>query len=165
MTCHILDGQDELTETHIGHDSERLVSIVTRFGTVEFDRAQAITFPRSIPGFAGYGEFGLCRIPDCDAPNLMLLQSIEPQDLAFIVMSLEPDSGLYDEEDIETANHHLGIEIANSAIILIVSFQQIQGDQVMCVNLRAPVIIDTANRLAWQYILPNDRYPVRHVVE
>jgi flagellar assembly factor FliW len=30
------------------------------------------------------------------------------------------------------------------------------------VNMRAPIFIDTAKRLAWQYILPNDRYEVRH---
>jgi flagellar assembly factor FliW len=28
--------------------------------------------------------------------------------------------------------------------------------------MRAPIFIDTAKRLAWQYILPNDRYEVRH---
>jgi flagellar assembly factor FliW len=30
--------------------------------------------------------------------------------------------------------------------------------------MRAPLFIDTANRLAWQYILPNDRYEVRHTL-
>jgi flagellar assembly factor FliW len=30
--------------------------------------------------------------------------------------------------------------------------------------MRAPIFIDTANRVAWQYIMANDRYEVRHTL-
>ncbi len=146
-------------------ESERLVSIDTRFGVVEFDRAQTITFPKGIPGFQGYGEFGLCRVPNCEQTSLMLLQSIEPRDLSFIVMPHDPAAGTYQDEELEEALLHLGINAADCAMLLIVSFQQVQDDHVMCVNLRAPLLIDGANRLAWQHIMTNDRYAVRHMLE
>ena len=145
-------------------EDDRMIAVETRFGTIEFDRAQALTFPKCVPGFAGYQEFGLARIPGSEESHLMLLQSLEPQDLAFIVMFYDPASGLYEARDLDEARLHLGIDEADGAVMLIASLQQ-TGDQVsMFVNMRAPLFIDTANRLAWQFILPNDHYEVRHEI-
>ena len=143
-------------------EDEKVVSVATRFGTIEFDRTQALVFPKSIPGFNGYQEFGLARIPGTDEDARMLLQSLEPQDLAFIVIFYDPASGLYKEQDLEEARLHLGIAETDCTLLLIASFQNM-GDRVTTfVNMRAPLFIDTANRLAWQYILPTDHYDVRY---
>lgn len=142
-------------------EEDKVVSVSTRFGTIEFDRTQALVFPKAIPGFAGYQDFGLARIPEAEESRFMLLQSLEPQDLAFIVVVYEPSSGLYQERDLEEARLHLGIAEADSALMMIASIQNVGGQVSTFVNMRAPIFIDTANRLAWQYILPTDNYDVR----
>ena len=139
-------------------------TVKTRFGVIEFDLNQSITFPKAIPGFVGYRQFGLAMIPSETRSSFMLLQALEPDDLSFIVLPYDPAAGLIDGKDIEAAQQHLGIAPADCAIMLIATFRRMGGSFETSVNMRAPLFIDTANRLAWQYILPNDRYEVRHTL-
>lgn len=48
--------------------------------------------------------------------------------------------------------------------MLIATFRRMGDSFETSVNMRAPIIIDTASRQAWQYILPNDRYEVCHTL-
>jgi flagellar assembly factor FliW len=58
----------------------------------------------------------------------------------------------------------MGIAPADGAILLVVSVRK-SGEAVsISVNLRAPIVIDTANRHAWQHVLANPAYSVRHVL-
>jgi len=75
-----------------------------------------------------------------------------------------PAAGLIDAKDIASAQQHLGIAPADCAVMLIATFRRMGNSFETSVNMRAPLFIDTANRLAWQYILPNDRYEVRHTL-
>lgn len=147
---------------HSGGDDK--ATVTTRFGVIEFDLNQALTFPKGIPGFIGYQQFGLAMIPSETQSSFMLLQALDPDDLSFIVLPYDPSAGLIDANDIEAAQGHLGIAPADCAIMLIATFRRMGGSFETSVNMRAPLFIDTANRLAWQYILPNDRYEVRHTL-
>lgn len=139
-------------------------TVTTRFGVIEFDLNQALTFPKSIPGFVGYQLFGLAMIPSQGSSSFMLLQALEPDDLSFIVLPYEPAAGLIDAKDITEAQQHLGIAPADCAVMLIATFRRLGNSFETSVNMRAPLFIDTTNRLAWQYILPNDRYQVRYTL-
>ena len=144
--------------------AENTTTVTTRFGVIEFDLNQALTFPKGIPGFVGYQSFGLAMIPSESQSSFMLLQALEPNDLSFIVLPYEPAAGLIEPKDIETALQHLGVAPQNCAIMLIATFRRMGNSFETSVNMRAPIFIDTANRLAWQHILPNDRYEVRHTL-
>lgn len=137
-------------------------TVKTRFGVIEFDLNQALTFPKAIPGFVGYQLFGLAMVPSETQSSFMLLQALEPDDLSFIVLPYDASAGLIDAKDVEDALQHLGIAAPDCAIMLIATFRRMGGSFETSVNMRAPIFIDTAKRLAWQYILPNDRYEVRH---
>lgn len=156
--------------THGGYASappsgaENTTTVKTRFGVIEFDLNQALTFPKGIPGFVGYNAFGLAMIPSETQTSFMLMQSLEPDDLSFIVLPYEPSAGLIEPKDIETTLQHLGIAAQSCAIMLIATFRRIGGSFETSVNMRAPIFIDTESRQAWQYILPNDRYEVRHTL-
>ena len=139
-------------------------TVKTRFGVIEFDLNQALTFPKAIPGFVGYQLFGLAMIPSETQSSFMLLQALDPDDLSFIVLPYDPAAGLIDAKDIAAAQEHLGITPADCAVMLIATFRRMGNSFETSVNMRAPLFIDTANRLAWQYILPNDRYEVRHTL-
>ncbi len=145
-----------------GSDGKTVIE--TRFGTIEFDRGHSIRFARPIPGFPNHEEFGLAAIPNVDPNSFMLLQSLAPADLSFVVVPYEPATGLIDQADLVEALQQLDIKTADAAMMLIATFRKEGGRTVTSLNLRAPIIIDTRRRLAWQHILPNDRYPIRHVV-
>ena len=145
-------------------DGDQKTTVKTRFGVIEFDLGQSLTFPKGIPGFVGYNSFGLAMIPSETQSSFMLMQSLDPDDLSFIVLPYEPTAGLIDPKDIDAALQTLGVTAENCAIMLIATFRRMGGSFETSVNMRAPIIIDTANRQAWQYILPNDRYEVRHTL-
>ncbi|MEM7169529.1 MAG: flagellar assembly protein FliW [Pseudomonadota bacterium] len=142
-----------------------LVVIDTKFGQIEFDRDFALNFPKGVPGFKGYNEFALARLPGHEDGNLLLLQSIEPSDLSFVVIGYDAAAKLITAEDIAEAQRYLGIAPEDCAMMLIVRFENRDGKVSMTVNLRAPLFLDTANRLAWQHILANESYQVRQPVE
>lgn len=143
-------------------EGDQKATVATRFGVIEFDLGQALTFPKAIPGFVGYQQFGLAMIPSQTPSSFMLLQALDPDDLSFIVLPYDPAAGLIDPADIAAAQQHLGIAPADCAIMLIATFRRMGNSFETSVNMRAPIFIDTTNRLAWQHILPNDRYAVRH---
>lgn len=156
--------------THGGYASappsggDQTKTVKTRFGVIEFDLNQALTFPKGIPGFVGYQSFGLAMIPSETQSSFMLLQALEPDDLSFIVLPYEPSAGLIDARDLESALQSLRIPPENCAIMLIATFRKTGGSFETSVNMRAPIFIDTESRQAWQYIMPNDRYEVRHTL-
>ena len=94
----------------------------------------------------------------------MLLQSIEPADLSFIVVPYMPEAELIAPDDLQEALMQLGVQPENLAMLLIANFRKEGEETVKTVNLRAPIIIDAAARRAWQYILPNEKYNVRHLL-
>src|SRR3546814_1518344 len=65
---------------------DHTTTVKTRFGVIEFDLNQALTFPKAIPGFVGYQTFGLAMIPGETQSSFMLLQALDPDDLSFIVL-------------------------------------------------------------------------------
>src|SRR3546814_21053471 len=51
---------------------DHTTTVKTRFGVIEFDLNQALTFPKAIPGFVGYQTFGLAMIPSETQSSFML---------------------------------------------------------------------------------------------
>lgn len=144
---------------------EARTTVQTRFGVIEFDQNSMLQFPKGLPGFKDYREFGLAKLPGVgEDSNLVLLQSIDPNDISFIVCSYEPSAGLIDPHDIAEACEHLGVRTEDCAIALIANFHRKDDSVQISVNLRAPLFIDGANQRAWQHILSNDKYNVRHML-
>src|SRR3546814_11973403 len=79
---------------------DHTTTVKTRFGVIEFDLNQALTFPKAIPGFVGYQTFGLAMIPSETQSSFMLLQALDPDDLSFIVLPYDPASGLIEAQAI-----------------------------------------------------------------
>ena len=133
----------------------------TRFGQIEVDDAAVITFTQPIIGFQEYRRFVL--LPGGEDSGLWWLQSTETGDLAFIVMdprSVMPEYRLglgrleLNELAVQTESelevYTLVIVPANAAEIR--------------TNLKAPILVNRAQRLAKQTILENSAYPVRFVL-
>ena len=147
------------------YEPKEKVTIQTRFGAREFECPSLLTFPRGILGFRHHLEFDMAKLPASVESNFALLQSIDLSRLSFIVCCQEPAVSLIDSQDIAQACQYLGIEPNVCALILIANFQPKKGGFRLSVNLRAPILIDTANYLAWQHILSNEKYDVRHKLD
>lgn len=138
--------------------------VETRFGVMDFDLDNALVTPNGIPGFADKRRFGLGRLPGTQGEQFLLLQSLEDAQLSFIVLPASLEDGPLAREDIADGIATLGIAPENVAVLLIVAAREEAGERLISVNLRAPVFVDTSTRQAFQYVLANNRYPVRHLI-
>ena len=138
--------------------------IETRFGEMEFRLEHAIHMPRGMLGYADFHDFGLANMPDPKLDQFKLLQSLSEHELSFIVAPLNPETEAIDPADIRAACEVLSLDPENSIVLLVVSTRRIGQATQISVNLRAPIILDPASRTAYQHVLLNNRYSIRHVI-
>ena len=138
----------------------RLV-IESRFGTIAVAPNSSIEFPRGLLGFAELHRYALADLADPRLPQFMVLQCLDDHELAFLAMPLEPDSGIIARPDLDAACAALSIAAADVAILLVVTVHRSDDGFVVSANLRAPLLIDSASRIGFQHVLPNNNYPVR----
>jgi flagellar assembly factor FliW len=139
-------------------------TIESRFGTLEIAADAHVTLPNGLLGFAEFHDFGIAALPEGRHPQFRVLQSLTTEDLAFLVAPLNMDSGAIEEADLSEACTTLGIERNKLAIMLIVTVRRDENGAQVSVNMRAPLFIDTGRMVGRQYVMPNNRYSIRHVL-
>jgi flagellar assembly factor FliW len=115
-------------------------------------------------GFANLHDYALASLPEERFGTFKLLQSLEAPEVSFIVAPYTPGDGVIAAEDIAEAFQTLGIGAGDGAVLLVVSIRKSGEKAAVSVNLRAPLIVDVKNRAAWQFVLSNPEYSVRHAV-
>ena len=140
------------------------VTLDTRFGNIEFQLENAIYMPRGMMGYADFHDFGLANMPDPKLDQFKLLQCLTEPELSCIVAPLNPETGTIEPDDIAIACESLSLNAGDAIVLLVVATRQIGPTVQISVNLRAPVILDGANRTAYQHVLMNNRYPVRQII-
>ncbi|HAY47811.1 MULTISPECIES: flagellar assembly protein FliW [Thalassospira] len=142
------------------------VTLTTLFGEREFAWDKAIYFPAGLKGFPDHNVFALASFPGDGSNAFILMQCLTEPELAFIVAPYNLDSDTIRPEHLEQAFNIHGIKKNDGAVLLIVTLHKPEdGDISMSVNLRAPIIIDTARQSAYQHHLPEmGGYSFRHVV-
>lgn len=138
--------------------------IESRFGTIEIAADAHISLPNGLLGFSEFHEFGIAALPNGRHPQFRVLQCLTTADLAFLVAPLNMDAGAIEDSDIDEACTTLGIKRDRLMIMLIVTVRRDDSGAQISVNMRAPVFIDTAQMIGRQYVLPNNRYSIRHVL-
>ena len=122
-----------------------MVTIDTRFGVIVFVLADA-------------------ELPTPGVSQFKLLQSLVEPTLSFVVAPFNIECDAIDADDLDGACRSLSITPENLAMLLIVATRKIGPETQISVNMRAPIFIDTLSRTGWQFVLPSDRYPIRHVI-
>jgi flagellar assembly factor FliW len=140
------------------------ITIQTRFGQMVVDPASIFRLPRGLMGFSQLHDYALANLPEERFGVFKLLQSLEAPEVSFIVAPYQPGDGLIAPEDIAEAFQALGIGAAEGAVLLVVSIRKSGDKAAVSVNLRAPLIVDVAKRAAWQFVLSNQEYSVRHAI-
>ena len=139
--------------------------IETRYGRIEVSCDAIIGMPNGILGFAGHSSFALIDLPDGRLGQFRLLQSLQDPDLSFLVMPLDPGSGAIDRADLDEARRAAGAAAEDAAFLLIVTLRKEKDGIRVTANLRAPIVLDKARRIAGQYVLSNNRYSIRHALQ
>ncbi len=129
------------------------------FGEVEYDEADTIAFPKGLFGFEEEQRFLL--LPFSGNGTLFSLQSLSTAQLAFVVMdpfsldvSYEPD---VPDEELACISIEDGDPL--SVYTLCVVRDPVSESTV---NLKCPVVVNRAKRLAVQVILEEGDYGMRH---
>ncbi len=147
------------------HGAQRRLVIESRFGTLAIAAESAITFPKGLLGFETYRSYALAELPERRYAQFRVLQCLDDHKLAFLVLPLDPESGVVDRADLAAACTNLGIPVEDLGVLLIVTIRRdADGNPQVSANLRAPLLIDTARRVGAQYVFPSDNYPVRYPI-
>ena len=138
------------------------VVVDTQFGEIAFPKEAVIRFPSGLLGFSGQAEFGLANLPDPAYGNFKLMQCLDGSGLAFLVLPLESLPNTIADADLEEAFTALSIDAEHRAALLIVTVRKAEEAVKLSVNLRAPVLIDVNEKRAYQHVLANANYSIRH---
>lgn len=136
-------------------------TIDTRFGTVEVNPHGIIRFKSGLLGFSDVDEFILVDLDNPKYEQFRILQCVTDPTLSFIVFPPSLENGLIDKADIEGAAGSAGIPLNDLVVLLLVTVRRSDEGNSISLNLRAPVLIDTAKFEGTQCVLTNDKYPVR----
>lgn len=145
-------------ESEVARDT---LTLDTRFGHMEVSRSHIIRFPSGLLGFSGAKEFVLVQLDNPKYRMFRILQCVTDPALSFIVFPPNPDSGLIEMSDIDAACSAMRYPNEELVVLLLVTVRKSESGHQLSVNLRAPVLIDASRFVGAQYVLPNERYPVR----
>lgn len=130
------------------------------FGEIEYEEDEIITFPVGLFGFEEEHQFLLLPF-EGSAATLLCLQSVATPALAFVVMnpfSLDPGyAPVLQPKELS----QLGVQDSQELgfYVLCVVKKPVADSTV---NLKCPVAVHPATRIAQQVILDSDQYHMRH---
>ncbi len=141
--------------------SSSLVIQTTRFGQVQFQSEDVLTFPEGILGFADLKKFVLLDDPNDDI--FAWLQSCDEPAIAFPV--LEPE--LFSE------NYKISLAKADLEVL---KLQNTQNSRLFCIitipddptqmtaNMKAPIVINVNQKIARQCVLQDNHLAIREPI-
>ena len=143
------------------------VIVETRFGTYEFAPNETVMMPHGLVGFAEQQLFGLGNLPAPVPEDFKLLQSLGEPPISFIVVPLSSDEAPIEAADLDQACAATGFVRDQIHVMFLCTIQpRKNGEGIdMWANIRAPILFDLAARRARQYVLPNNRYPLRQPLD
>ncbi|WAM33055.1 flagellar assembly protein FliW [Caldicellulosiruptor morganii] len=128
------------------------------FGELEVSEDSIIFFEDGIPAFENLKKFVIVKE---DESPFYWLQSVEDKDIAFVLINpfeIKPDYEFDIPDDIVKK-----LEIESSQDVAVFCIVVISEDVKQTrVNLKAPVIINVNRRKGMQYLLDDERYPIRY---
>ena len=131
-----------------------------QLGTIKYDEAEVIFFAKGIPGFEEDKEYVLLRYDQ--AQPFFLLQSIKSSEIA--VVTGEPWFFLKDYEFDLSENDQKELNVNGNVddLIVVNVIVLCEDPHKITMNLRAPIIINTKEKLGKQIILEKEEYVVKY---
>jgi flagellar assembly factor FliW len=137
------------------------MKIQTRyFGGLELDQKEIISFPSGIFGFEQHTAYVLIRFGDEGDDGVFCLQSVEDEDLAFVLINpFWVDAGYEPKPSDEDLKR---LEICQNTPIAFFSIAVLRENfKDSTVNLRCPILVNYDTRTALQIVLEEGNYSMR----
>ncbi len=132
-----------------------------RFGTVEVDPANVLTFPEGLIGFPDCHEFVVVDFEvkdDC----VRWLQAVSEPSLGFV--TLDPKA-VFPDYDPEVCPADLSVLESDPEDLVVLSVVTVPKDiRKMTANLQAPLVISPKKRCGRQVIVTSPEYTTKHYV-
>jgi flagellar assembly factor FliW len=130
------------------------------YGLVEYEESDLLDFPDGIFGFTELKKYIPLVLDENEDNTILLLQSIENPDIAFVVLNpftLDPDyNPILTPEELS----YLGVNSENDLSYYVISV--LHNDYLKTtVNMKAPIVINPDRRIGMQVILSNTEYEFR----
>lgn len=133
------------------------------FGEITIDDDKIIDFPNGIVGFPDLVQFTLIHDEEKGKDSIHWLQSLQEPAFAMPVMDPLLVYPEYNPEVDDDILKNIGELIPDETLIL-VTVTVPKELQAMSVNLRAPIVINAAEKKATQVIVEGDEYPIKYPI-
>ncbi|QGP92810.1 Flagellar assembly factor FliW [Neomoorella glycerini] len=132
----------------------------SRFGTVEIDPAEILTFPDGIPAFENLREFFFYPIPG--NPAFTWLQAVNDPEVAFLLVDPFLFFPGYEVDIPDSLQREM--EIKNAGDVLVLAVVTVPNGDVRraTANLVGPMVINRVTRLGRQFVMEGTKYTTRH---
>ncbi|MEA5009365.1 flagellar assembly protein FliW [Clostridium tyrobutyricum] len=128
-------------------------------GILNYEEKDVIIFKKGIPGFDNLKKFIL--VPAEENSLFAILQSIEDIDIGLVVTS--PFNIIKDYEFDLDDSKVCELNIENKKDVLVVNTVTVNSKlENITINLKAPIVINTNDKIGEQLILDNVDYPIKY---
>ena len=141
------------------------VTIINQFGEIEINLENQIIFPHGMIGMPDCKHSCLANINVEKFKYFKLLQGVVDTKLSFLTLPILIHNKFIDSSDLEKACSVLGIKVEDVAILLIASTKITDQGKKIIVNARAPIFIDSTAKTAIQYVIPETKYNIQHIID
>ncbi len=125
------------------------------------EKSKIIEFVKPILGFNAFKKFCILNIDKEKNVPFFILQSIENEDLCFIITDPNLFFKDYSVQVTDEEKNLLSLDNKADAIIFVIATLSSSDFSSSTVNLKGPIIINIKNNRALQTVLNNDIYSVR----
>lgn len=129
----------------------------TRFGDIEFDASNTITFPDGLIGFEDLRDFIV--MPNREEGLLFWIQSVDDRDVAFLLT--DPNNFFLDYAVVPDKVEQGKLEVKSADECHALAVVTVHGDKSVTLNLAAPVVFAPGSCRALQVILEGAPYNTR----
>ncbi|MBB6624467.1 flagellar assembly protein FliW [Clostridium gasigenes] len=127
-------------------------------GKIQYKKEEVITFKKGIPGCEEYKNY---VIKEIEESPFKILQSVQNNELAFIIIS---PFDVVDNYEIKLSEEIIkNIKIENQKDVMLYSIVNVSSKvENITTNLRAPLVLNIKEKFGEQLIVDKDVYKIKH---
>jgi flagellar assembly factor FliW len=131
--------------------------IMTRFGEVEYDPSNVITFPEGLVGLDQLHNFIV--MPNKKEGPLFWIQSVDDPDFAFVVT--DPTNFFFDYQVKADEGERKKLGIGTEDEYFVLTIVSISPEKEITLNLAGPILYSPKTNRAMQGILEDSRFDTK----
>ncbi len=130
------------------------------FGEIEINKDQIITFEEGLMGFEDIKQYTIILNPETEVP-FHWLQSVDEPNLAFVITNPFLFKKDYTFDIPDKVVEQLSIQDKEDVAVFSIAVVP-ENIENMTINLRGPVIINSAKQKGKQIILDSENFPLKY---